>query len=116
MSENKRRVGSYWEKRVADYLSDAGYIVLEMNYRTRFSEIDVIAQDQHFLVFIEVKYRASSYSGNPFEAVDSRKQQRIRNGALSYLKSNGYVIDDTNIRFDVIGIEGDRIEHIKNAF
>ena len=118
--DNNRRLGALWEERVADYLSLQGYVILEMNYRTRYSEIDVIAQDKEELVFIEVKYRKTKHSGDPLEAVTAGKIKRIRNAALYYLRDNGYSIDRTNIRFDAIGISGDGneslVSHIKNAF
>ncbi len=114
--ENKRQIGAKWEKLVAGYLKDKGYMILQMNYRTRYSEIDVIAEDGEYLVFIEVKYRKTAGSGYPVEAVDARKISRIRNAALYYLRDNHYIIDDTNIRFDVVGILGNEIKHIINAF
>ena len=86
-----------------------------MNYRTRYSEIDV-AQDSLDLVFIEVKYRSSSAAGDPLEAINAQKIRRIRNAAQNYLKENGYNPESTNIRFDAIGVLGDKINHIKNAF
>lgn len=87
-----------------------------MNYRTRYSEIDVIAQDRDELVFIEVKYRRDARNGNPLEAINNNKIKRIRNAALYYLRDNGYIIDKTSIRFDAIGILGTEMTHIKNAF
>ena len=113
---NKREVGSVWEQRVADYLLNEGYIVLDMNYRTRYSEIDVIAQDREELVFIEVKYRSDARKGHPLEAINSNKIKRIKNAALFYLRDHGYIIDQTMIRFDAIGILGNEMTHIKNAF
>lgn len=116
MQENKRRIGKYWEKMVAEYLDHKGYVILFMNYRTRYSEIDIVAQDREELVFIEVKYRKTASAGNPLEAVDLRKQKRIRNAALYFLSDNDYDIENTAIRFDVIGILDKEITHIENAF
>ena len=116
MPQNNREVGAFWEKRVMDYLKSEGYIILAKNYWTRYSEIDVIAEDRDDLVFVEVKYRKTESGGSPLEAVTPTKQKRIRNAALHYLKEKDYVIDNTNIRFDVIGILGDEMTHIKNAF
>lgn len=114
--ENKRRLGAKWEKIIADYLRDEGYVILEMNYRTRYSEIDVIALDNKDLVFVEVKYRSSANAGDPLEAITPKKVYRIRNAALYYLSEHGYDIDNTNIRFDAVGVLGDKINHVKNAF
>ena len=67
-------------------------------------------------MFVEVKYRSSDKSGHPLEAVDFRKQQRISRAALSYISKNKISLDNTSIRFDVIGILGKKITHVENAF
>lgn len=113
---NKRSVGAYWEGRVTEYLRMQGYTILYRNYRTRYSEIDIIAQDRKELTFIEVKYRKDNSAGDPLEAVTYSKQNKIYNAARFFLKENGYDVENTSIRFDVIGILGDKITHIKNAF
>ncbi|MBR6402108.1 MAG: YraN family protein [Eubacterium sp.] len=115
-STNKRQVGKSWERNAAEYLRRKGYTILFMNYRTRFAEIDIIAQDRDELVFIEVKYRYNEQKGTPLEAVTSGKQKRIRNAARYFLMEHNYDIENTFIRFDVVGVEGDKTEHIKNAF
>ena len=113
---NKRKIGKKWEEYVVEYLKNNGYIVLHKNYRTRFSEIDIIAQDNEALVFIEVKYRSKGYSGSPLEAVTKSKIFRIRNASLYYMQAQGINPEKTNIRYDVIGILGDKLTHIKGAF
>ena len=113
---NSRTTGSGYESVAAEYLRDKGYIILHKNYRTRYSEIDLIAEDGEYLVFIEVKFRKNLKAGAPYEAVDWKKQQRIKNAALYYLQENHYVIDQTNIRFDVISVAGDEVTHYENAF
>ena len=112
---NKRSVGAYWEGRVTEYLRMQGYTILYRNYRTRYSEIDIIAQDRKELTFIEVKYRKDNSAGDPLEAVTYSKQNKIYNAARFFLKENGYDVENTCIRFDVIGILGDKITHIENA-
>ena len=113
---NKRCVGKYWEGRVAEYLRGNGYTILFMNYRTRFAEIDIIAQDKEELVFIEVKYRRDGSKGNPLEAVTYSKQKKIYSAAKFFLMDKKYDVDNTRIRFDAIGVLGDEITHIKGAF
>ena len=113
---NKRKVGKKYEIAAADFLRDKGYVILEMNYQTRYAEIDIVCQDATSLVFVEVKYRKDDSYGNPLEAVNYMKQQRIRLASLFYMKSKGYNPEKTNIRYDAIGIMGDKITHIKNAF
>lgn len=112
---NKRQVGSRYEAAAAAYLKDQGYEVLECNYRCRQGEIDLICRHGGYLVFVEVKYRAREKMGAPAEAVDDRKQERIRGAAAFYLYSRR-LPEDTPCRFDVVGILGDGVEVIQNAF
>ena len=111
--KNRRAVGREKEELAAQYLENKGCRILEKNYRNRWGEIDLILEDGGFLVFAEVKYRSSVKNGLPEEAVDYRKQQRIRNCARRYLA--GKTID-TPCRFDVIGILGEKIRWSKDAF
>lgn len=115
MTENNRQKGSRNEILAAKYLIDQGYKILDMNYTTKIGEIDIIALDINTLVFVEVKYRKSEKYGMPEEAVDFRKQNKIRRVASFYLLEKKYN-DDTRIRFDVIGILGNKINHIKDGF
>ena len=101
----------------SDFLKQKGYKIIEVNHKNKIGEIDIIAQDKEFLVFVEVKARMSRSFGDPLEAVDYRKQQKIRQVAELYLimkrKTN------VNCRFDVVAVLGDEesdINHIENAF
>ncbi|MCU6723988.1 Uncharacterised protein family UPF0102 [uncultured Clostridium sp.] len=111
---NRRETGTQYEERAAEYLIAQNYQILERNYRIRSGEIDIIARDGTVLVFMEVKYRKNDESGNPLEAVDIRKQRKIIKVARYYLYQKKY--GDVPCRFDVIGICGSHIEHIKDAF
>ena len=82
------------------WLERQGCRILERQFRTAYGEVDLIYQHGEDLVFGEVKYRASTAYGLPGEAVDARKQQRIRRSALWYCKQLGDL--DRPIRFDVI--------------
>lgn len=113
--KNKRTLGSEYEQRAAEYLTQRGLKILERNYRCRQGEIDLIARDGSYLVFVEVKYRSDDSKGDPAEAVGSRKQQHIREAARFYLYQKRYG-EDTPCRFDVIGILGDHIHWIRDAF
>lgn len=112
---NRRRVGAEYEQAAAAYLQARGLSVIEQNYRNRSGEIDLIARDGDYLVFVEVKYRKSGGSGDPAEAVDARKQQKIRSVARYYLYSRGYG-EDTLCRFDVVAVLGSEIRWIRDAF
>lgn len=111
---NKRMLGTQKECLAAEYLQKQGMQILERNFRCRLGEIDVIARDGDTLVFTEVKYRKNDRYGSPLEAVNFRKQSTIRKVAEYYLLCNP--MDRMAVRFDVIGIQGDKLEHIRNAF
>lgn len=112
---NNRRLGAAAEQVVRAYLEQHGITVLEMNYRCRQGEVDVIAKDGDYYIFIEVKYRNSIRYGMPEDAVHIKKQHRISQTALYYLYSHG-MGEDTPVRFDVAAIMEDHIHYIKNAF
>lgn len=78
-------------------------------------EIDIIAKDGKYFVFIEVKFRASGSAGFSLEAIDHRKTMRIRNAAVYYLFSH-HLPEETPCRFDAAGIDGEEITYIRNAF
>jgi len=108
-----RDIGFEKEKKVVEYLESLKYKILATNFRTDFGEIDIIAEQNKTVVFIEVKYRKSSHAGTPQEAVTYRKQQRIINSALVYIKQNNI---RENIRFDIASVNDDKIEMINSAF
>ena len=113
--ENKRAVGSRYEAEAAAFLKSQGYTVLEQNYRDRLGEIDIVAREGRYLVFVEVKYRKDNRCGHPEEAVAGKKQQRIRHTAEYYLYSHGFG-EETACRFDVVSIDGGRIRLVRDAF
>jgi putative endonuclease len=108
-----REIGFEKEKEVVNHLKSLSYKILETNFITRFGEIDIIAKQGDTIVFIEVKYRKSSFRGRPQESVTYSKQQKIIKSAIGYLKQNNI---KNNIRFDVVGILDKNIELIKSAF
>ena len=112
---NRRQVGSENENKIKKYLENKGYSVLEMNFRCRQGEVDIIARDDKYLVFVEVKYRSDYSNGFPEEAVDKRKQKRICQAARYYMYVNG-MDEYTPVRFDVAGILGEEITYTENAF
>lgn len=113
---NKRETGSKYEEIAARYLVNKGYTVECRNYRDRFGEIDIIARKDGVIIFVEVKFRSGTQSGDPLESITIHKQRQIRNAALSYMRYKHYNPETMNIRFDCIGILGDEINHVENAF
>ncbi len=112
---NKRRVGGEKEHKVKSYMEEAGYTILEMNFRCRQGEVDIIAKNEEYLVFVEVKYRSGSANGFPEEAVDKKKQKRICRAAGYYMYIHN-LNEYTPVRFDVAGVLGDHITYTENAF
>lgn len=110
-------IGSKGEEIAADYLKKKGYSILYRNYKTPYGEADIITKDNDTVVFVEVKTRSNVSFGQPFEAVNFKKQERLKRIALFYMKNINRQI---KIRFDVISISSedgrDKIEHIKEAF
>ena len=107
MRENNRAIGSKFEKEAGAYLKKHGYEILEYNYRCRVGEIDIIARDDEYLVFCEVKYRNGSSGGHPLEAVGVKKQRTIARCAGIYLVYHG--LCEVACGFDVIGFLYDEI-------
>ena len=114
MNHNTRKTGTWYEQKAAEYLKCQGLVILAHNYRCRFGEIDLIARDGRYVVFVEVKARKNANFGLPREAVNYYKQRKIRMVATQYLKSTNKL--NTPCRFDVVEILGDEIEHIENCF
>ena len=112
---NLRNVGDIHEEAVCRALVDNGYHIVERNFRVRQGEIDIIAKDKEYLVFIEVKYRKGNGSGDGFDAVNYKKQRQISKVALYYLSSHK-IPDNQAIRFDVAAMSDKGIHIIKNAF
>lgn len=112
---NKRQLGADKEEYAANYLIQQGYHILERNYRTRFGEIDIIAKEGEYLCFIEVKFRSGKTYGTGLDAVDYRKQTKIRQVANYYLMKSCYG-EWTPCRFDIVAMEGEEIILLRNAF
>ena len=114
-AKNKRTTGSHYESLVAAFLQKQGFEILEMNFRCRSGEIDLIARDGRYLVFVEVKYRKTGHAGTALEAIDARKAMQVRRVAMVYLHQNRYS-ETTPVRFDAAGVDGSTVTYIKNAF
>lgn len=112
---NKRKIGDEQEVLACRYLEKQGVRLRERNFRCRQGEIDIIGYEKEYLVFFEVKYRKDDSRGNASEAVGFRKQRKICRVSDYYRMIHGCP-SDTPVRFDVIAIDGGRIEWIRNAF
>jgi len=110
------RPGEVGEDAATDFLRSHGYRILERNYRCKCGEIDIIAEQDGTLCFIEVKSRSSLAYGFPAEAVNRTKQKHITRVATHYLQTNFPSVCPP-CRFDVVVILPPRQpELISNAF
>ncbi len=115
MLMNRKEVGTVWERKAAEYLEAHGMKIRERNFRCRQGEIDLIGSHEGYLVFVEVKYRGSREMGYAAEAVDSRKQRKICRAADCYRYFHG-LGDNTPVRYDVLTVQGEELQWLKNAF
>lgn len=102
------------EERAAGELARRGYRIVAKNYRCKVGEIDLVARDGDTLVFVEVRSRASGARGDALATVDRRKQQRIARVAEHYLAAEKPTF--AGCRFDVVGITGDEVTVVRDAF
>lgn len=114
MAENKRKIGNDYEQLAGKYLEAQGYQIMEYNFYSRTGEIDIVALHEGYLVFVEVKYRKDDKKGYPLEAVSFQKQRAISRCAMFYMKKKGF--SEMPVRFDVVGILGEEIQLVQNAF
>ena len=112
---NKRKTGSRWEEEAAKFLASCGLVIRELNFRNRIGEIDIVAKDGDYFVFVEVKYRKTASFGNPEEAVSVSKARTISKVAQYYMLRHK-IPEDAKVRFDVVAVEGDSFRWYKNAF
>ena len=112
--EGAERLGAYGELRARRAYEAAGYEVLAQNWRGPSGEIDLVVARDDCLVVCEVKTRATERFGLPAEAVDWRKQRRLRSLACEFLAEHRPAC--RRVRFDVVSIVAGRLEIIEAAF
>jgi len=117
---NRKQKGQAAEEAAALFLLKQGYKIIQRNFRTRYGEIDIIAQEGEELVFVEVRSLSNSRLFGPADTLNHAKQVRLRRLARIYLSQNCCL--DTVCRFDVVAVIIDRqgrvnsLELIKDAF
>ena len=114
---DSHNLGQKGEELAKDYLLKKGYKILHCNWKSGKREIDIIAENKDYIVFVEVKTRTDDYYMHPRHAVTSEKQKSIIYTAESYLER--YNINKES-RFDIISIISNgtsvEVEHIEDAF
>ncbi len=118
MEKDCRSTGFQGEELACQYLVKKGYRIIKRNWRSKYYEIDIIAQDSDIIVFCEVKTSRTNSFGPSITWVTPEKVKRISKAAAEYIATH-----DTggfSFRFDVIGLDikgtKNEINHIKNAF
>lgn len=114
---DKKETGDKGEKLAAGYLTDKGYIIHEINWRSGNKEIDIIAETNNTIIVIEVKSRTAPFIVEPESAVTLSKQKLLIQAANHYLI---YKNIDKEVRFDIISIvffkNTYKINHLEDAF
>ena len=115
--EEKHILGKKGETIAKGYLLEKSYTILEKNWRYLKAEVDLIVQNDDFIVFVEVKTRSSSNYGDPESFVSGKQQKMIINAANEYVIKNNI---EREARFDIISIiisnNTEEIRHIEDAF
>lgn len=113
----KQELGRIGEEFALRLLVSKGYKILEKNWRFGKDEVDIIASNNQILIIVEVKTRSSSYFGEPYTAVNKKKQIFLIRAANAYIEKNDI---DLECRFDIISIvfgsNKHQVEHIEDAF
>lgn len=112
-----RKTGLWGEIYASRYLREKDYSLLAANFTARSGEIDIVAQYENTICFIEVKTRKEGSFFDPAYAVDSKKEQNVRSTAAAFMAATKM---KNPIRFDIIEViicgEQYKIRHIENAF
>ena len=112
-------MGRWGEDHARRYLEGNGYTISATNYRSRWGEVDIVAQQGELLIFVEVKTRRGAAFGTPEESVTATKSQRLIATAQDYLQKNG--LEQSPWRVDLISIHLDEsgklleVSHLENA-
>ncbi len=113
----RRSLGILGENIAADYLQKKGFQIIERNFRCRLGELDIIARQGGYLVFVEVRTRSSALCGLPQESITANKIKKLRRLAQVYMAQRA--LYNVDVRFDVVAVyyAGETtITHIENAF
>lgn len=115
----KHILGIFGERLAADFLERAGLTVIDRNWRGESGEIDLVALEADELVFVEVKTRSSLRLGDPLEAIDERKLQRLRRLSFEWCRANSARARGLRPRIDAVGVlvVGNQtlVDHIRGA-
>jgi len=117
--EGRKALGNAAEQAAVELLERSGYRVLARNFRCAWGEVDVVAEREDLLCFVEVRMRSTAAWGDPAHTVSWAKQRKVAKAALHYLFEHGG-LQERMVRFDVVSVVGRGekalVEHIPDAF
>ena len=100
---NRQQLGKLGEKLAREFLEKRGYHTLETGFRCQSGEIDIVAQEKDYLVFVEVRTRSNLKFGTPEESINRRKKQKLIATSMNYINSHRDL--PASWRIDVVAIE-----------
>ncbi len=118
MSTHRARLGRLGESLARRMLQAKGYVIVETNYRCRWGEIDIVAQQGPELVFVEVRARSGDDMGTPEESLTRAKVDHLIAAAETYLQSLDHVPDSWRIDLVSVRMSGGQLQsirHLENA-
>lgn len=113
-TDERHKQGLAGEQQAIRYLISRGWVVLAHRFRVGRIELDLVARKGRLVTFVEVKVRRSDAFGAPLEAVTGAKRRELVKAARVWVDRFGHPLDV--YRFDCIGLLGERLEHLEDAF
>lgn len=117
MKKDNYKFGKEGEQEAIKYLKNKGYCILDINWHFHRYEIDIIARKEDIIAIVEVKTRATGYFGNPEDAVNRKKRDRIIKSANAYIEEKNL---DVEVRFDIASVlktkDKTKLNYIEDAF
>lgn len=119
MDKTSRNIGNQGEDIAAAYLESKDWLIFDRNYYFEKAEVDIVATDRNYIVFVEVKYRSNTFFGEPEDSISSKKIDNIKKAAEAWLYERK--METAIARYDVISIvqqehEAPQIKHFKDVF
>lgn len=119
MAKTSKEIGNEGEDIAAAYLESKDWLIFDRNYFFEKAEVDIVATDRNYIIFVEVKYRTNTYFGEPEDFITPKKEENIRKAAEAWLYERK--METAVARFDVLSIvqernEAPQIKHFKDVF
>jgi len=119
MAKTSREIGNHGEDIAAAYLESKDWLIFDRNYFFEKAEVDLVATDRNYIVFVEVKYRTNTHFGEPEDFITPKKEMNIRKASEAWLYERK--METAVDRFDVISItqkgnSAPNIKHFKDVF